>query len=192
MATSKRPICRQTGAGISILGVGTIDATGTADESDDIPGRGLSEGTFGGESRRSCALRHDTLGGALREPGAARQGRARRRAAAPPTPRAPPPPPAAPAPSGRPRRGLRAGERSGPTTASQRRRTPRPEGLRGPHRHPQRQRGCARDPRGEGSAASSQRGCRAAFSARNAAPGSPNTRAAEGSGTTFGAVWGGG
>jgi len=38
MATSKRPICRQTGAGISILGVGTIDATGTADESDDIPG----------------------------------------------------------------------------------------------------------------------------------------------------------
>jgi len=78
MATSKRPICRQTGAGISILGVGTIDATGTADESDDIPGRGLSEGTFGGESRRSCALRHDTLGGALREPGAARQGRARR------------------------------------------------------------------------------------------------------------------
>jgi len=77
MATAKRPICRQTGAGISILGVGTIDATGTADESDDIPGRRLSEGTFGGESRRSCALRHDTLGGALREPGAARQGRAR-------------------------------------------------------------------------------------------------------------------
>ena len=36
--TAFRPICRQTGAGISILGLGTIDATGTADESDDIPG----------------------------------------------------------------------------------------------------------------------------------------------------------